>query len=574
MAAGRAQTARMTRCGFLRSLGCGSLLGTLASVKGSGAGTRARKGVVKAPNIVYLLADDLGYGDVHCLNPRRGRIPTPNLDRLAERGMTFTDAHSGSAVCTPTRYGVLTGRYCWRTRLQRGVLGGYSLPLISERRMTVASLLRSNGYRTALFGKWHLGLDWPRVDASRPPGCNGEELTVGDVLSREAQQKLDNVDYRRAIRGGPAALGFDYFYGVSAPNLAPFVWIENDHVLGEPTQVQRVMYTGIGQPGYRAEDILPSLTRRVRQHLDERGAANAGEPFFLAFMLTAPHSPLVPTKEWLGRSGLGLYGDFVMQTDSAVGQVLNALERNGLAGNTLVIVSSDNGCAPYVGVRDRFGDDVRGHTRGLTAVHELERAGHYPSAEYRGYKSDVWDGGHRVPFIAAWPGVVEPGTTCKQLTCLTDLLATCAEIAGAKLPDGAGEDSISILPLLSGKPGPVRDAVVHHSAQGRFAIRQENWKLVLGPGSGGWSQPNDKAAVEEGLPSIQLYDMSADAGEQVNLQDKHPDVVSRLSRLLEKYVAEGRSTRGPRQANDVTVDIWKGPAYREKAATVEGPPGV
>lgn len=472
----------------------------------------------KKPNLVYVLADDLGYGDVRCLNPDRGKIPTPNVDRLAAEGLTFTDAHSGSSVCTPTRYGILTGRYAWRTRLQSGVLGGYSPPLIAPGRRTVASLLQQHGYATACIGKWHLGWTW----------AGGEG---GDDLSKNYA-----VDYTQPIRNGPTALGFDYFYGISGSlDMPPFIFIENDRPVGVPTVEKTWIRKGPAHKDFEAADVLPTLTRKAVEFIDR----HASRPFFLYLPLNSPHTPIVPSAAWQGKSGLGPYGDFVMETDWALGEVLQALDRNGLAENTLVVFTSDNGCSPAAGVRD------------------LEARGHFPSHVFRGYKADIWDGGHRVPFITRWPAVVKPGGTCGRLVGLTDLLATVADLLGEKLPDDAGEDSVSLRPLLRGQDRAVRETVIHHSIQGRFAIRDERWKLILGPGSGGWASPRDPEALRQGLPPIQLYDMAADPGEKINVHDKHPEVVERLIKILEKHVTDGRSTPGAPQANDVAVDFRK-----------------
>ena len=255
--------------------------------------------------------------------------------------------------------------------------------------------------------------------------------------------------------------------------------------------------------------------------------------------LTSPHTPLAVNEPWRGKSGLGRYADLVMETDAVVGRVLDELDKHKLADNTLVIFTSDNGCAPYIGVPD------------------MEAKGHFPSGPFRGYKADAWDGGHHVPFLVRLPGVVKPGSTCGKLICLTDLMATCADLQGVKLPDNAGEDSASILPLLRGQDRTVHDAVVHHSATGRFAIRQGRWKLLLCPGSGGWGVPTDAAAAQRNLPPVQLYDMQADVGERANLQDKHPEVVQRLTALLDKFVADGRSTPGAPQKNDGPINVHK-----------------
>ncbi|HWA99697.1 MAG TPA: arylsulfatase [Pirellulales bacterium] len=491
------------------------------------------------PNIIYVLCDDLGYGDVRCLNPA-GKIATPNMDRLAAGGMTFTDAHTGSAVCTPTRYGVITGRYAWRTPLQKFVLGGLSPRLIEQNRMTVASMLRDAGYHTACIGKWHLGMDWVKL-----PGKDVSELTI------EKPEQVWNVDYTKPIANGPTTVGFDYYYGIAASlDMVPYTYIENDHVTKVPTvdkrfammpgQEGKFTRTGPSTPEFEATDVLPQLTRKTVEYIDAHAAdAKQGKPFFVYLPLASPHTPIAPSAEWLGKSGLNPYADFVMQTDACLGEVLEALERNGLTNDTLVVLTSDNGCSPSADYP------------------ALLAKGHNPSYVFRGTKADIFDGGHRVPFLVRWPAKVKAGTQSNQLLCLTDFMATAAEIVGAALPDNAAEDSISFLATLTGaQPKQPREAAVHHSINGSFAIRQGKWKLELCPGSGGWSAPRPGADDTSALPEVQLYDLESDIGEQQNLQDKHPDIVSQLTHLLETYVTNGRSTPGKPQANAVEVDMW------------------
>ncbi|MCX6858277.1 MAG: arylsulfatase [Verrucomicrobia bacterium] len=458
------------------------------------------------PNIIYILADDLGYGDVHCLNPERGKIPTPHLDKLASQGMTFTDAHSGSSVCTPTRYGVLTGRYAWRTRLQSGVLSNYDEPLISADRLTVPGLLKQHGYHTAIIGKWHLGytLEGDGKNNGGKGKSKGEGASMGAIT-----------------RDGPVTRGFDEFFGFHHARMMKSVF-ENDRV------------TQIIEP----VDMLATLAKRSADYIAAR--TKTDQPFFLYLPLNSPHTPIVPSKPWQGKSGLGDYGDFVMETDWAVGEVLSALDQAGIADNTLVFFTSDNGCSP------------------AAKVNQLEAQGHHPSAEHRGYKADIWDGGHRVAFFARWPAKIKAGSTNKELICHTDLMTTCAEILGAKLPDNAGEDSLSILPALLGQTKvPIHEAVVHHSISGRFAIRQAQWKLELCPGSGGWGKPGDAEAKKQGLPDVQLYDLSTDIGESKNLQAAHPEIVERLTQLLEQTITNGRSTPGVKQTNDAAILVNK-----------------
>jgi arylsulfatase A len=500
------------------------------------------------PNIVYILCDDLGYGDVRCFN-REGKIPTPNMDRLAAAGMIFTDAHSSSAVCTPTRYGILTGRYNWRSRLQSGVLGGLSPALIEPGRLTIPMFLKQHGYETACVGKWHLGMDWPLK--------NETDRFDDDIEKGEHGWR---VDFSRNIRRGPTAVGFDEFFGISASlDMVPYTFITNDHVIRLPTlnkdfpmmlgRTNKLTRRGPAAADFEAEDVLPRLTLRAVEYVQQHAAsAKRGKPFFLYLPLNSPHTPIAPAREWQGRSGLNPYGDFVMETDWAVGQVMDALEKNGIANQTIVLFASDNGCSPEADFK------------------QLAEKKHEPSHRFRGAKADIFEGGHRIPFIVRWPDHVKPGSVSDHLVCLNDLMATCADILGAKLPENAGEDSVSLLPVLLGRAkGPVREALVHHSINGSFAIRQGQWKLVFCSDSGGWSAPRPGSAAAKKLRRVQLYDLSNDIAETNNVESMHPEVVERLTRLFEKYIAEGRSTPGPRQTNSVSVKLWKQPASAENA---------
>jgi len=484
------------------------------------------------PNIVYILADDLGSGDVQCLNLQRGKTQTPHLDRLAAQSMTFTDAHSGSSVCTPTRYGLLTGRYAWRTSLQAGVLDGTDdPPLIAAGRLTVPALLKQHGYTTAAIGKWHLGFLSERPAGAEPASDDAKAAKRAKRAAGQKRSPGGGLPAGSRIVDGPITRGFDYFWGCSNARTISGL-IENDRVIENIEPIT----------------MLPRLGERAGAYLSEHAAtARSGKPFFLYLPLTSPHTPILPTAEWKGKSGLGNYGDFVMQTDAVVGAVLAGLEKHGLAESTLVIFTADNGCAPAAGTP------------------KLESQGHFASGQFRGYKSDIWEGGHRVPFFVRWPGRVKAGSQSTQVICHTDLMATCAEIVGADLPGNAGEDSVSILPALLGTDrAPRREAVVHHSIHGLFAIRQGRWKLAVCPGSGGWGKPGDAEATAAALPSVQLYDLSADIAEAKNIQADHPDVVARLTGLLEKYVADGRSTAGPKQANDAAIDLVKSSPKRPK----------
>jgi arylsulfatase A-like enzyme len=505
-------------------------------------------GSARRPNVVVILADDLGYGDLKCLNPD-GKIATPNFDRLSAEGVAFTDAHSGSAVCTPTRYGLLTGRYAWRTPLQNGVLGGLSPRLIEPNRLTLASMLKSAGYRTACIGKWHLGMNW-----ELKPGKSVAQLSI------EPREQVFNVEYDRPISNGPTAVGFDYYFGISASlDMVPYVFIENDHVTASPTEdVEFPLFEGRGErycrkgptaPGFKTEDVLPELTKRAIKFVEDSAAdARAGKPFFLYLPLASPHTPIAPSMEWRGKSGLNYYGDFVMQTDESVGQLLAALDRAGLAKDTLVVLTSDNGCSPSADYPELLGK------------------GHNPSYVFRGNKADIFEGGHRVPFLVRWPAGAAGGRRSDQIVCLNDMVATCAEIAGAVLPAEAAEDSYSFLAALSGKSErPLRESIIHHSINGSFAIREGNWKLILARDSGGWSEPRPGTPAATELPDTQLYDLATDIGEKTNVASAHPDVVERLTKLLEKQVAEGRSTPGAKQPNAVEIRLRKKPPVRRSA---------
>ena len=489
------------------------------------------------PNIIFILADDLGIGDVRCFNPE-GKIATPNMDRLAAGGMKFTDAHTPSAVCTPTRYGLLTGRYNWRTKLQSGVLGGLSPRLIEPGRLTVAQMLKDNGYATACVGKWHLGMDWAKLE-----GKTVEELNI------EKPDQVWSVDFAKPIANGPTAVGFDYYFGIAASlDMVPYTFIENDRVTKVPTkEVAFPMMTdrenggmtrkGPAAEGFEAVDVLPTLAGVACGWIAT--AAKKGQPFFLYLPLNAPHTPINPLPEWKGKSGLNAYGDFVMQVDAAVGQVLATLDESGAAKDTLVVLTSDNGCSPSA------------------KFEELLAKGHHPSAGFRGHKADIFEGGHRVPFIVRWPGKVKPGASSAGIVCLTDFMATAAEISGAKIPVNAAEDSVSFLPALLGKDGPKRTVLVSHSINGSFAIRDGSWKLCLCAGSGGWSAPRPGSPGENGLPPDQLFDLAADRAETKNVAAENAETVKRLSGLLDKTIADGRSTPGAAQKNAVEIQVRK-----------------
>ncbi len=501
----------------------------------------------ETPNIIIILADDQGFGDVSALNPE-SKIPTPHVDRLAKEGMAFTDGHTSSSVCTPTRYSLLTGRYHWRSRLQRGVLGGFSRPLITPDTLTIAGLLKQKGYHTACVGKWHLGMDWPLKGG----GYADDQGNFGKIADFPDAW---NVDYEKPIANGPTARGFDYYFGISASlDMFPYVYIENDHAT-QPATVEKAFHRpGPAAEDFEAVDVLPRLTDVVLDYIGERAAdAKAGKPFFLYFPLNAPHTPIVPTEEWVGKSGINIYADFVLQVDETVRQVLEALDKNELTNDTLIVFTTDNGCSP------------------AAKINELQAAGHEPSYIYRGHKADIFDGGHRVPFLVRWPGHVAPGTRSAQLVSQVDLMATAADIVGVPLPENAGVDSVSILSAMLGTDKePIREALVHQSINGAFAIRQGDWKLNLCPGSGGWSSPRPGREDLSGLPKYQLYNMADDPGETNNLQAEHPDIVANLEGLLRTYIDRGRSTPGPDQENEVPVEMVK-PIAKAPAKKLKDP---
>ena len=461
----------------------------------------------KPPNIIVLLCDDLGYGDVQCLNPERGKIPTPHLDALAKSGMVFTDAHSASSVCTPTRYGLMTGRYPWRTTHQKGVVQGFAPNLIAADRPTVASFLKSHGYHTAILGKWHLNF----LYTDPQTGKRLHEKKVPSGLAPVGSK----------IPDGPTKRGFDYFHGFHHAGDMECV-IENDTVVEHDDPI----------------NMLPRLTKKAVAYLDER-AKDKATPFFLYLPYGSPHTPIVPTKEWQGKSGINGYADFVMQNDDSVGQILTALEKNGQRKNTLVIFTADNGCAKQANIK------------------ELNKRGHFPSAQYRGYKTELWEGGHRVPFLASWPAKIPTGSTNDSTICLNDLFATCADLLGAKTPDHSCEDSVSFLPALQNKPIPSsRKGIVHHSFNGFFSLRLGDWKLLLARDGGAASERN--LAKNPAIPKAQLYNLSKDPAETANLYETNPSKAEELLAALKNDIQRGRSTDGPDSSNDTKqIVLWK-----------------
>lgn len=486
------------------------------------------------PNIIYVLADDMGIGDISIYNPN-GKIHTPNLDKMAKMGMRFTDAHTSSSVCTPTRYSTLTGRYNWRSPLKSGVLTGKSDALIPDDRTTVASLLKDEGYHTAFIGKWHLGWNWAKKD---PDKKLGEGWNKDD---------FENIDFSKPISHGPKNLGFEYSYGHSGSlDMAPYVYVENGVITAPPNRVtvDKGTYSwwreGPTGSDFVHEQVTPNFFKRAIQYVDQQ--AGQKEPFFLYLALPSPHTPILPTEIWKGKSGLNDYGDFVLMIDHYMGQLLQTLKIKGIQDNTLIIFTTDNGCSPAAGFEN------------------MKTKGHFANGNFRGHKADIFEGGHRVPFIAQWPSVIKKNTENATPLCTVDLLATLADITDRRLNDNEGEDSYSLLPLFQGNNSEYqRKNMINHSINGSFAIREGAWKLITAPDSGGWSYPNpqkDKEVIAD-LPKWQLYNLQYDPGESINVIDDQPQLVGRLSELLIRQILEGRSTPGEKQSNDGTDKPWK-----------------
>lgn len=483
----------------------------------------ADKSSQSKPNIVFILADDLGYGDISCFN-ENSKIQTPYIDKLASEGVMFTDAHTSSSVCTPTRYGILTGRYNWRSTLKQGVLSGFSKALIPQERTTVAEFLQDNGYKTAYVGKWHLGWDWSIVQ---------EDSKTRDNLSAKP-----NVDYSKPVLNGPKTHGFDYSFGFCGSlDMAPYVWVENDRPTMVPTKTtvdkgkQSWWREGLTSDDFDHEQVLPDITKKTVNFINEN--AKGDKPFFIYMPLPAPHTPILPTKEFQGKSGLeNPYGDFVIMVDWVVGEVKKALVEQGVADNTILIFTSDNGCSPQADFE------------------QLETKGHESSYKFRGHKADIFEGGHRVPYVVSWPEKVKPGKS-DQLVCTTDLFATVADIIDADFPDNVAEDSYSFAPALNLKSeSSIRESIVHHSINGSFAYRKDDWKVIFCPGSGGWSAPRPKSKGIDKLPEVQLYNLTDDIAEKNNLQDTKPEIVEQYRKELATLVNNGRSTEGTPQKND------------------------
>jgi len=490
----------------------------------AGAATASDK-----PNIVYILADDMGVGDIAALNPE-AKVETPHLDRLISQGMNFTDGHTASAVCTPTRYGLLTGRYPWRSELKEGVVNGYSKALISADLDTVAKLLKRAGYNTAMTGKWHLGFDWTYKEGETPV----HELSVDS-------KKVENlVDYTKPFSGGPVDCGFNYFYGmVASPGMPPYTFLENRNVTVLPTDQQAwfgpradfpagkkkdyerkatMLRPGVKAPGFESNQVMLRYTEKAVEYIEQQ---RAGKPFFLYVPYASPHTPVVPRDEFKGTSQCGIYGDFVQELDWSVGQILDTLEKMGMTENTMVIFTADNGHAPA-----------------SFPMHFKEKYGHDPELGLNGHKARLYEGGHRVPFIVRWPAKVAASSTCDATINLNDLYATCAALTGQKTDVNQGVDSYSMLDLLLVGSVYERPSSVYTDYGGRFAVRKGDWKLLL--------HANPKQQ--------QLFNLKDDLNETQN-QVRNPElapVIDDLVKEITAVVRNGRTTAGPILENDGT----------------------
>jgi arylsulfatase A-like enzyme len=474
----------------------------------------ARAQSTDRPNIIYILTDDLGYGDVKVYN-KEGKINTPNIDKLAKQGMRFTDAHSPSGVCTPTRYSIMTGRYPWRSQRPVGVLNGFSRPLMENDRATVASLLKENGYNTAVVGKWHLGLGWV-------PKREYAHLLANKRYGIDAEMNPDHVDLAAPMTVSPNTNGFDYSYVLPASlDMQPYCYVENGKLVDPltsftPGKKPDTGYAGafwrpgLMSPSFDFFDVLPGFTRKANEFLKRQ---TKEKPFFLYLPMPAPHTPWMPITGFIGSSGAGEYGDFVQQVDASVGAIMKTLDSMGLAKNTMIVFTSDNG--PY------WREDY------------VNKFQHKSAGPWRGMKGDAFEGGHRVPFIVRWPGNTKPGTVSDATTTLANLMSTAAEIVGNTNPRYNTEDSYSILSVLKGISKSVdnQPAVVHSSSIGYFAIRVGDWKLIQGLGSGGFTVPK-QIAPKPGEAMGQLYHLAEDPHEDKNLYGQYPEKVKALTEML------------------------------------------
>jgi len=471
------------------------------------------------PNIVILYADDMGFGDLGVQNPE-SKIPTPNLDNLAAQGTRFTDAHSSSGVCTPSRYAMLHGRYHWRKF--HGIVNSFDQPILDDERMTLAELLKTKNYKTACIGKWHLGWDWNAIKRS------GAELTTSPKKGQDGFAPSE-FDWSKPIPGGPLSNGFDSYFGDDVPNFPPYAWFENDHVITEPTvPLSTSKATAEGsweaRPGPSVKDwdfwaVMPKLTEKAVEWI---GQQKQDEPFFLYFPFTSPHAPIVPTQDFVGKSKAGGFGDFVTQTDSTVGRVLQALKDSGFDQNTVVIFSADNGPEHY-------------------AYDRVQNFQHRSMGPLRGLKRDIWEGGHRVPFIIRWPGIVPSGKVNDGLLSQIDIFATVASVVGADIPVGSGGDSYNQLSFIKGESASARETLIHNTNANGYAVRNGDWVLIAAKTGAVSKVPawfDEANGYTKNTHPGELYNLRDDLAQQHNLYAERPDKVQELSALLEQVRAQ------------------------------------
>ncbi len=483
----------------------------------------------KLPNIVIIYADDMGYGDLNCQNTE-SKIPTPNLDQLASQGMRFTDAHSSSGICSPSRFALLTGTYHWRR--QHDIVGAFGKPFFHKTDITLPQVLKTKGYTTACFGKWHLGWDWQFINEPS-----------GEVWQWGAMRKFylpEDIDWSKAIAGGPMDRGFDYYFGDGTINFPPYAWVENDRLTEVPTEVMDIDNIGFDtkegewefRPGPKVKGwnpykVLPTLTKKTMEWINNQDET---QPFFLYFALPSPHAPIIPNDEFDGKSQAGAYGDFMVQTDWVVGQVLNILREKGLDDNTIIIFTADNGPEAYA----------------------WERAGkfeHFSMGDFRGLKRDVWEGGHHVPFIVKWPGEVESGSVTNEVISQLDIMATLAQITGIELPESAAPDSYNMLPVLKGEryKSPLRQATVHNTYESVWGIRKGDWLYINSPSGGHREMPesfkNLRGYTDFNTETL-LFNMKEDPGQRVNLYEKYPEKIKEMDMLLQLYRENEKNSPG------------------------------
>ncbi|MEJ6581261.1 MAG: arylsulfatase [Akkermansiaceae bacterium] len=485
--------------------------------------------VGKTPNVLILYADDLGFGDLGCYHAET-KIPTPNLNQLAKEGMRFTDGHSSSGICTPSRYALLTGRHHWRDF--HGIVNVFGGSVFKKERLTLPEMLQEKGYHTTAIGKWHLGWDW---DSIRKPDVKA--TTVGEGKRKKQQLGPEAFDWTKPIPDGPLAHGFDHYFGDTVINFPPYCWIEDEKVVKAPdTLMDPEKWPAIKEgnwecrpgpmvTGWNPYENIPTTTQKGVEYITAQ--AKTDKPFFLYFAFPSPHAPIIPNDEFDGKSQAGPYGDFVHETDFAIGRLLQALKDSGQADNTLVIFTADNGPEHYAYARD-------------------ERFGHWSAHPFRGLKRDLYEGGHHVPFIVKYPGVTKAGSTCEALVSQIDLMATIAAITEFELPDtNAAEDSHNLLPLWEGKVDSVRTTHVHNTNPNSYAMRHGDWILVdarsgyVSRRDKGWEKKH--AYPEEERKEAKLFNFKNDPGQRKDLAAEHPEKVKELQALLKKIREQGYS---------------------------------